>query len=87
AVGEVDEAVDFISFYTERMEARHGFCEETSPAYEDERPVSVMRPYGVWASGCPFHFPIAISAGMLTAAIITGNTAVLKPSTPAPLAV
>ncbi|HQQ25737.1 MAG TPA: aldehyde dehydrogenase family protein, partial [Methanomassiliicoccales archaeon] len=49
AVGEVDEAVDFISFYTERMEARQGFREDTQPAYPDERPMSVMRPYGVWA--------------------------------------
>ncbi|HNX47890.1 MAG TPA: aldehyde dehydrogenase family protein [Methanomassiliicoccales archaeon] len=87
AVGEVDEAVDFISFYADRMEARHGFREDTEPAYADEKPISVMRPYGVWAIVCPFNFPIAISAGMLTAAIITGNTAVLKPSTPAPLAV
>ena len=87
AVGEVDEAVDFISFYADRMEARNGFREDTNPAYGDERPVSVMRPYGVWAVVCPFNFPIAISTGMLTAAIITGNTAVLKPSTPAPLAV
>ena len=87
AVGEVDEAVDFISYYAERMEARNGFREETSPAYEDEMPVSTMRPYGVWAVICPFNFPIAISTGMLTAAIITGNAAVVKPSTPAPLAV
>jgi 1-pyrroline-5-carboxylate dehydrogenase len=87
AVGEVDEAVDFISFYAERMEARNGFREDTEPAYPDERPVSMMRPYGVWAVICPFNFPIAISAGMLTAATITGNTAVVKPSTPAPLAV
>ncbi len=87
AVGEVDEAVDFISFYADRMEARHGFREDTEPAYPDERTMSVMRPHGVWAIVCPFNFPIAISAGMLTGAIITGNTAVLKPSTPAPLAV
>ncbi|MCG7844909.1 MAG: aldehyde dehydrogenase family protein [Methanomassiliicoccales archaeon] len=87
AVGEVDEAIDFISFYAEQMNERQGFQEEMPPAYSDERPMSVMRPYGVWAVVCPFNFPIAISAGMLTAAIITGNTAVLKPSTPAPLAV
>jgi 1-pyrroline-5-carboxylate dehydrogenase len=83
----VDEAIDFISFYADQMEKLNGFQEEKPPAYADERPVSVMRPYGVWAVVCPFNFPIAISAGMLTGAIITGNTAVLKPSTPAPLAV
>jgi len=87
AVGEVDEAIDFISYYTEQMEVHDGFREEKPPAFGDESPVSVMRPYGVWAVVCPFNFPIAISTGMLTGAIITGNTAVLKPSTPAPLAV
>jgi len=87
AVGEVDEAIDFISYYAEQMKRRNGFTEKRPAAYPDERPISVMRPYGVWAVICPFNFPIAISTGMLTAAIITGNTAVLKPSTPAPLAV
>ncbi len=87
AVGEVDEAIDFISYYTEQMEKHDGFRERKMPAYPDEEPMSVMRPYGVWAVVCPFNFPIAISTGMLTAAIITGNTTVLKPSTPAPLAV
>ncbi|MBN1109725.1 MAG: aldehyde dehydrogenase family protein [Methanomassiliicoccales archaeon] len=87
AVGEVDEAIDFISYYTEQMELNDGFREKRPPAYDDESPISVMRPYGVWAVVCPFNFPIAITTGMLTAAIITGNTAVLKPSTVAPLGV
>ena len=87
AVGDVDEAIDFISYYVEQMELHDGFREKRPPAYDDERPVSVLRPYGVWAVVCPFNFPIAITTGMLTAAIITGNTAVLKPSTIAPLGV
>ncbi|HOE52910.1 MAG TPA: aldehyde dehydrogenase family protein [Methanomassiliicoccales archaeon] len=87
AVAEVDEAIDFISYYTEAMGSRNGFQEAMPPAFPGERPAVAMRPYGVWAVLCPFNFPISISTGMLTAAIITGNTAVLKPSTPAPLAV
>jgi 1-pyrroline-5-carboxylate dehydrogenase len=39
-----------------------------------------MRPYGVWAVISPFNFPMALSAGPLGAALVAGNTAVLKPS-------
>ena len=36
---------------------------------------------------CPFNFPLAISTGMAVGALITGNTAVIKPSSAAPLPV
>jgi 1-pyrroline-5-carboxylate dehydrogenase len=39
-----------------------------------------MRPYGVWAVISPFNFPMALAAGPLGAALVAGNTAVLKPS-------
>ncbi|MCE5296266.1 MAG: aldehyde dehydrogenase family protein, partial [Euryarchaeota archaeon] len=61
------------------------FDEETLKAYDDERSRSVMRPYGVWAVVCPFNFPFAISCGMMTSAMITGNTVVVKPASPSPL--
>ena len=41
---------------------------------------SVRRPWGVFSVVCPFNFPIAITTGMAAAALVTGNTAVLKPS-------
>ena len=85
AVAEVDEAIDFIRMYAFQMKRYEGFVETLKPPYEDEESVSVMRPYGVWAVVCPFNFPLAISAGMLTGAIITGNTVVVKPASPAPL--
>ncbi|MFA5311973.1 MAG: aldehyde dehydrogenase family protein, partial [Methanomassiliicoccales archaeon] len=85
AVAEVDEGIDFVRFYVESMREHGGFDEETLKAYEDERSRSVMRPYGVWAVVCPFNFPFAISCGMMTAAMITGNTVVVKPASPAPL--
>ena len=39
-----------------------------------------MRPYGVWAVISPFNFPMALSAGPIGAALVAGNTVVLKPS-------
>lgn len=87
AIAEVDEAIDFIRFYVGSMQDNHGFEEETLRPYENERSRSVLRPYGVWAVVCPFNFPLAISCGMITGAIITGNTVVAKPASPAPLSV
>ena len=39
-----------------------------------------MKPYGVFSVIAPFNFPISISIGMSTGAMITGNTVVFKPS-------
>jgi 1-pyrroline-5-carboxylate dehydrogenase len=41
-------------------------------------------PLGVGAVIPPWNFPFAIMAGMTAAAIVTGNTVVLKPSSDAP---
>ena len=41
---------------------------------------SVLRPHGVFAVISPFNFPIALSAGPAAAAMMAGNTVVLKPA-------
>lgn len=87
AVGDVDEAIDFIEYYCSEVRRTDGFERVTDPAFPEEESRVVLRPYGTWAVICPFNFPLAITAGMTTAALITGNTAVLKPSSAAPLAV
>jgi len=87
AVADVDEAIDFLTYYSEEMRRNHGYCQETTPPFPEEYTKSVMRPYGVWAVICPFNFPTAITTGMAAGALITGNTVVLKPSTPVPLPV
>jgi 1-pyrroline-5-carboxylate dehydrogenase len=87
AVGEVDEAVDFLEFYAQTIIENEGFREKKNPPYDDEDPISVMLPYGVFAVICPFNFPLSISVGMTTGALITGNTVVVKPASVAPLAV
>ncbi len=45
-----------------------------------------MRPYGVWAVIAPFNFPIALAAGPAAAALVTGNTVVLKCASDTPWA-
>lgn len=85
SVADVDEAIDFLRYYAEQMEANNGFVKPTKSAYPDEKSKSVMKPYGVWAVIAPFNFPMAITDGMCAGAIITGNTVVLKPASDTPL--
>lgn len=87
AIADVDEAIDFLVFYSDEMRRNHGFCQETTAPFPEEYTKSVMRPFGVWAAICPFNFPVAITTGMIVGALITGNTVVLKPSSPVPLPV
>jgi 1-pyrroline-5-carboxylate dehydrogenase len=77
---DVDEAVDFLRYYALTMREMGGFDLEMGKPVPTEECRSVRRPWGVFAVVCPFNFPVAITAGMTVAALITGNTAVLKPS-------
>ena len=43
-----------------------------------------MRPYGVWLVISPFNFPGALTGGPAGAALVTGNTIVIKPATDTP---
>jgi 1-pyrroline-5-carboxylate dehydrogenase len=85
ASADVDEAIDFMRYYSLQMEQNDGFIVKTNSAYADERSRSVMKPYGVWGIISPFNFPAALTVGMCTGALITGNTAVLKPASDTPL--
>jgi 1-pyrroline-5-carboxylate dehydrogenase len=44
----------------------------------------VLRPYGVWAVISPFNFPAALTGGPAGAALVAGNTLVMKPATDTP---
>lgn len=85
SMGDIDEAIDFMRFYALQLEKNQGFCKQTSHPNPHEKTQTVMKPYGVWGIIAPFNFPSAIAIGMATAALITGNTAVLKPASDAPL--
>jgi 1-pyrroline-5-carboxylate dehydrogenase len=48
---------------------------------------SVLRPYGVWLVISPFNFPAALTGGPSGAALVAGNTIVIKPATDTPFVV
>jgi 1-pyrroline-5-carboxylate dehydrogenase len=85
AMGDVTETADLVRYYCEQMERNHGFDRPMGRFSEREETRSVLRPYGVWAVISPFNFPAALSGGPIGAALVAGNTAVLKPSHEAPL--
>lgn len=80
AVGEVEEAIDLIRHYCDEMDRTDGFREEHPGASSAERCSVVLRPYGVFGVIAPFNFPVALSVGMVSAALVAGNTVVFKPS-------
>ncbi|MFQ5761930.1 MAG: aldehyde dehydrogenase family protein, partial [Candidatus Bathyarchaeia archaeon] len=85
SIADVDEAIDFMRYYSHEIEANNGFRKEMGQAYPSERTSSTLRPYGVWTVIAPFNFPVAIATGMSVGALITGNTIVFKPASDTPL--
>jgi len=77
---DVDEAIDFLRYYALTMREMGGFDVEMGKPFPNESCRSVCKPWGVFAVVCPFNFPVAITTGMTVGALITGNTALLKPS-------
>jgi 1-pyrroline-5-carboxylate dehydrogenase len=84
AIAEVFEGIDMLRYYAEVYEQNRGYVLEMKPESPAADCKSVMRPHGVWAVISPFNFPFALIAGMAGGALITGNTAVLKPTSTAP---
>jgi 1-pyrroline-5-carboxylate dehydrogenase len=85
AMAEVEEAADLLRYYAERYEVAGGYRRAMARALADEATESVLAPYGAWAVIAPFNFPMALAAGMIGAALLTGNTVVYKPSEEAAL--
>jgi 1-pyrroline-5-carboxylate dehydrogenase len=82
ADADVAEAIDFLEFYG-REAIRYGGPQPLTP-YEGERNELKYIPLGVSVIIPPWNFPGAIMIGMTTAALVAGNTVVLKPSSDAP---
>jgi 1-pyrroline-5-carboxylate dehydrogenase len=89
ALGEAQETVDFFRHYADDFESHAGYEHELP---DDPLPGvvsrnrSVMRPHGVWAVIAPFNFPLALAGGPVAAAIVTGNTVVVKGAADTPWA-
>jgi 1-pyrroline-5-carboxylate dehydrogenase len=84
AIVEVQEAVELIETYSQEMERHEGFVEALASFSPAERGTETLRPYGVFGVIAPFNFPLALTVGMTVAALIAGNTVVVKPSEEAP---
>jgi 1-pyrroline-5-carboxylate dehydrogenase len=80
AVGEIEESIDLIRYYCGQMADHNGYAHEMRRAFPNERAEVVLRPHGVFAVISPFNFPVALSIGMMTGALVGGNTVVFKPS-------
>jgi RHH-type proline utilization regulon transcriptional repressor/proline dehydrogenase/delta 1-pyrroline-5-carboxylate dehydrogenase len=77
ADADVAEAIDFCMYYAHQMRELsvplncHVAGEENSYLY---------RPRGVAVVIAPWNFPLAILTGMTAAALVTGNTVIMKPA-------
>lgn len=78
---DVDEGVDFGRFYAMNYREHNGYDMRMGKPFPNETCRSIRKPVGVFGVVCPFNFPIAITFGMAAAALLTGNSAILKPST------
>jgi len=85
AMGDAEESADLIDYYARQVEDADGFVRPMAQMTPIERNTDVLRPYGVFACVAPFNFPLALSTGMSSAALMVGNAVVYKPAEDTPL--
>jgi RHH-type proline utilization regulon transcriptional repressor/proline dehydrogenase/delta 1-pyrroline-5-carboxylate dehydrogenase len=78
ADGDIREAIDFLLFYAQQMRLR-GFPRLTQHVPGEES-YQHYWPRGVALVIAPWNFPMAILTGMVSAALVTGNTVIMKPA-------
>ncbi len=83
ADGDVAEAIDFLEFYG-REAIRYAQPQPLVRIPSEDNELRYI-PLGVGVVIPPWNFPLAILVGMTSAAIVAGNTVVLKPSSDAPV--
>src|SRR4051812_3562773 len=85
ALGEIEETADLYAYYAAEMRANGGYVREMGRLVPTDTNTSVLRPYGVWAVIAPWNFPYALLGAPVAAALVAGNTVVMKPSSETPL--
>ena len=80
AIGDVEETADLIRYCVDAMRDNQGFDRQLLSETDQHFNRSVLKPYGVWGVIGPFNFPAALTGGPTGAALVAGNTVVLKPA-------
>ncbi|HEV7128532.1 MAG TPA: aldehyde dehydrogenase family protein, partial [Ktedonobacterales bacterium] len=83
ALGDVQEGIDMA--YYMAGEGRRLFGQSVPAELPNKAALAVRDPLGVVACITPWNFPIAIPSWKTMAALIAGNTIVLKPASDTPL--
>ena len=87
ALGDTAETSDLIRYYCYQMEKNEGYMVEMGKdplVGYDAHNTSYLRPWGVWLVISPFNFPMSLSGGPAGAALVAGNTVVMKPASDTP---
>jgi RHH-type transcriptional regulator, proline utilization regulon repressor / proline dehydrogenase / delta 1-pyrroline-5-carboxylate dehydrogenase len=82
ADADVAEAIDFCDFYGREMVR---LAEPSRRSLPGESNATFYEPRGVAVVIAPWNFPLAILTGMTAAALVTGNTVVMKPAEQSPV--
>lgn len=82
ADADTAEAIDFLEYYGGQM-LRMAEPQPVTPV-AGERNEMIYIPLGVGVIIPPWNFPLAIMAGMSAAALVAGNTVVVKPASQSP---
>lgn len=77
ADADVAETIDYLDYYALEMKRLAKPREYNLPGEEN---AYFYEPRGVSVVIAPWNFPMAILAGMTTAALVTGNTVIMKPA-------
>ncbi|MCF7923605.1 MAG: L-glutamate gamma-semialdehyde dehydrogenase [Candidatus Izimaplasma sp.] len=80
ADADTAEAIDFLEYYGRQMLQLTRVDDKVLSRKDTERNEYRYIPLGVGAIITPWNFPMAILTGMTSAAIVTGNTVLLKPA-------
>ncbi|MBN2221891.1 MAG: aldehyde dehydrogenase family protein, partial [Vallitaleaceae bacterium] len=80
ADADTAEAIDFLEYYGRQMLKIDRIDDVVLSRRDMERNEYRYIPLGVGAVITPWNFPLAILTGMTSAAVVTGNTVLLKPA-------
>jgi acyl-CoA reductase-like NAD-dependent aldehyde dehydrogenase len=89
ALADAQETADFFSLYADDFLKHDGFDHKLPDDPSTEFRAhnrSIAKPYGAWLVIAPYNFPFALAGGPVAAALVTGNTVVLKGATDTPWA-